>query len=139
MDAYPPEYVQHNVPFVVLSGLGAKAELDPSQPVQDVLPGRAATNVTSDAPLVADERAHQLLEEFLSYDATNVQSNGNAGNLTGFRIRAVGRVGQAARVAYVGVRRRDMLMLSVTRTSSFPQRKRILRRIQRLRRLAVPR
>ncbi|KAF2637024.1 hypothetical protein P280DRAFT_492659 [Massarina eburnea CBS 473.64] len=80
MDAYPPEYVLHSLPFIVLSGLGARPELDPSRPVDRVLPGRAVANVSSDAPTVADARAGQLLEDFLVL-----------GNRTGFRIRAVGR------------------------------------------------
>lgn len=99
MDAYPPEYLVHNLPFVVLSGLGTRPELDPAQPLQDVLPGRAITTISSDIPPVGGERASELLKDFLNYDATNMPRSGGdlsrRGNLLGFRMRAVGRVGQA--------------------------------------------
>lgn len=104
MDAYPPEYVHHNLPFVVLSGLGSRSDLDPPTPVHQVLPGRAAVNVSSDAPLVTDQRAEPLLDELLAYDAATTAAaatrNGGGGAPVegianaAFRMRAVGRVGQ---------------------------------------------
>ncbi|PVI08555.1 hypothetical protein DM02DRAFT_637285 [Periconia macrospinosa] len=93
MDAYPPEYVHHNLPFVVLSGLGSRPDLDPPNPLEQVLPGQIATYLNSDAPLVADERAGPLLDELLAYDATAATTNGEGridGNAS-FRIRAIGR------------------------------------------------
>lgn len=97
MDAYPPEYVDHNLPFIVLSGLGHGKELSGPAPVQDVLPGRAVTTVNTDAPLVTSDRANNLLHEFLNADGSNSPWNGQAssrkGTLPSFKIRAVGRVG----------------------------------------------
>jgi hypothetical protein len=99
MDAYPPDLVLHNLPFVVLSGLGTAKEVEAPPPVQDVLPGRAVTTVSSEAPLVEGDRADELLQEFLSADGTNAPWNGRPSGTKGiahsFRLRAVGRVGQA--------------------------------------------
>jgi hypothetical protein len=98
MDAYPPEYVQHNLPFIVISGLGNNKELAPPPPVQNVLPGRAATNISSDLPPVTGKYAEALLQDFLSADSTsapwNGRESGRKGLAHGFRIRAVGRVGR---------------------------------------------
>lgn len=99
MDDYPPEYIQHNLPFIVLSGLGTTAEPDAPAPVQNVIRGRAVTTITSEIPPVTGDRATQLLQHFLSADGTNAPWNGRAPSRKGvsqsFRIRAVGRVGQA--------------------------------------------
>lgn len=99
MDVYPPEYVLHNLPFIVLSGLGSKEDLEPLRPLQDVLPGRAVNTITCDAPSVSTERREQLLQEFLNYDGTKTPWDGRGldrrGNTSGFRFRVVGRVGQA--------------------------------------------
>jgi hypothetical protein len=99
MDAYPPEYVQHNLPFIVLSGLGTTNEREPPPPVHNVLAGRGATSISSEIPPVGGDRANILLQDFLSADATNAPWNARAptrrGLAHGLRIRAVGRVGQA--------------------------------------------
>ena len=98
MEAYPPAYVQHNLPFIVLSGLGSQAELQPPPSVHDVLPGRASVRTSSEIPAVTGERADQLLQDFLSADGTNGPWNSRAASRRdlghGFRIRAVGRVGR---------------------------------------------
>jgi hypothetical protein len=98
MEAYPPAYVQHNLPFIVLSGLGTDSELDPPPPVLKVLPGRAATTISSEIPPVTSNYAEPLLQDFLSADSTSAPWNGRAsgrkGLTHGFRIRAVGRVGR---------------------------------------------
>ncbi|KAF1840997.1 uncharacterized protein K460DRAFT_347520 [Cucurbitaria berberidis CBS 394.84] len=95
MDAYPSDYVQHNLPFILLSGLGSSKELDSPPPVQNVLPGRAVTTVSPETPPVTGDRAEELLREFLSADGTNAPWNGRAsgqkGITHGLRIRAVGR------------------------------------------------
>ncbi|KAF2131485.1 hypothetical protein P153DRAFT_286498 [Dothidotthia symphoricarpi CBS 119687] len=94
MEAYPVDYVQHNLPFIVLSGLGGK-ELAPPPPVQNVIPGQAATILSCEIPPATGERANQLLHEFQSADSTSAPWNGRASSRRdiahGFRIRAVGR------------------------------------------------
>ena len=98
MDAYPPDYVAHNLPLVVLSGFSTTEEPEAVQPVHHVLPGRATTTITSEIPPVARERAQQLLQTFLSVaDGSALPWNGrglSGRNNVGFRIRTVGRVGQ---------------------------------------------
>lgn len=98
MDAYPPEYALHNLPFIVLSGLDTTHELESPPPIQHVLPGRATTTISSEIPPVTGERAQQLLQEFLNADGTNAPWNARGlnrrGNILGFRTRTVGRVGQ---------------------------------------------
>jgi solute carrier family 25 protein 38 len=98
MDAYPPEYAQHNLPFVVLSGLDTSEEAESPAPVHNVLPGRASTTISSEVPTVTGDRAQQLLQEFMKADGRDAPWNGRAlnqrGNQLGFMIRAVGRVGQ---------------------------------------------
>ncbi|ORY13458.1 Gryzun, putative trafficking through golgi-domain-containing protein [Clohesyomyces aquaticus] len=96
MDAYPPEYVLHNLPFIVLSGLEASPELDHGLPdINHVLPGRAKTTIDSEIPPATGKRAQQLLSEFLNADGSDAPWNGRAttrrGNLIAFRLRAVGR------------------------------------------------
>jgi hypothetical protein len=99
MDEYPLEYIQHNLPFIVLSGLGTTVEPEAPAPVHNVISGRAATTISSEIPPVTGDRATQLLQHFLSADGTNAPWNGRAASRKGitpsFRIRAVGRVGQA--------------------------------------------
>ena len=96
MDAFPPAYVEHNLPFIVLSGLGSQDELDPPPSVYNVLPGRAAVRTSSEIPPVTGERAGQLLQDFLSADGTNAPWNAQGSSrrdlAPSFRIRAVGRV-----------------------------------------------
>lgn len=98
MDAYPPEYAQHELPLIVLSGLESTKEPETLPSVQDALPGRAATTISTEIPLVTGERAHQLLQELLRADGSNAPWNARGhhrgGNTLGFRIRTVGRVGQ---------------------------------------------
>lgn len=95
MEAYPPDFVVHNLPFIVLSGLGVSKELEPAASAQHVLPGRAVTTISAESPPVTSECSSELLDEFLSADGTNAPWNGrnfNRRGLThGFRIRAVGR------------------------------------------------
>lgn len=99
MEAYPPAYVQHNLPFIVLSGLGTQTELEPPPSVHNVLPGRATIKTSSEIPPVTGERADQLLQDFLTADGSSAPWNARASSRRdlahGFRIRAVGRVGQA--------------------------------------------
>lgn len=99
MDAYPTDYVFHNLPLVLLSGIEAQHDLQPLAPVQHVLPGKRCTTVNSDIPLLTTDRGKQLLQEFLNVDGSDAPWNGRPesrkGSLIGFRFRTAGRVGQA--------------------------------------------
>jgi hypothetical protein len=106
MEAFPADFVVHNLPFVVLSGLATSQELEPPPAVQDVLPGRAVTTLSSELPAVTGDRADELLQEFLSADGTNAPWNGRSfsrrGLTHGFRIRSVGRVHAPAKMRWEG-------------------------------------
>ena len=106
MDAYPADYVFHNLPLIVLSGVDA-AQPEPQSlpPLQDVLPGKGATHINSEIPALTSTRAQQLLQEFLDADGSDAPWNGRPGNrkgnLIGFKFRAAGRVGQAPALSLV--------------------------------------
>jgi hypothetical protein len=97
MDAYPSDYTQHNLPLIVLSGLGHSPETDAPPHVHNVLPGRAVTTISTETLPVIGDRADLLLQDLLSADGSNAPWNGRAPTLKGitqaYRIRAVGRVG----------------------------------------------
>jgi hypothetical protein len=95
-DGYPSDYIAHNLPLVVLSGLSPAQPLVDNAQVPDVYAGRG-TEITAESPAVEGDRAEQLLQEFYHCTKTDDQWNskpvqGRSG-LLGFRFRAVGRVG----------------------------------------------
>jgi hypothetical protein len=99
-DGYPPDYVTHNLPLVVLSGLVPAQPLVQDTELPSVFKGKG-TEITSELPAVEGERAEQLLQEFYHCTKTDDQWNGKPvqgrSGLSGFRFRAVGRVGQRMR------------------------------------------
>ena len=95
MEAYPPEYVTHNLPLIVLSGLITGAQ---EHSVRDELReifGTAAV-INSDSPLVASELGQQLLQDFMSADGSAQAWSAEAGRgkvgLMGFKFKVIGRV-----------------------------------------------
>lgn len=95
MEAYPPEYVEHNLPLVLLSGLGHES----------AKVGKAALRQDSGPRLVLGseecvaQQAAQLLQALQSIDATEkawhaATSSGPSG-LIGYKMKAIGRVGMA--------------------------------------------
>jgi hypothetical protein len=96
-EGYPDDYVAHNVPLVVLSGLCPTPPLDDTTrfPLAYKGPG---TGIESELPLVVDKRAYLLLEEFRSCEKSDEQWNSKPikgkSTLLGFKFRAVGRVRQ---------------------------------------------
>ncbi|KAF2401064.1 hypothetical protein EJ06DRAFT_475314 [Trichodelitschia bisporula] len=82
MDAYPLDYVSHNLPLVVLSGL---------RPTPDTeTPAGHGTTINSELPLVEGERAEQLLSEFSRAEGTD-RPRAGASKLMGFKFKVVGR------------------------------------------------
>ena len=138
MDAYPPDYVQHNLPFLVLSGLATSKELDPPPRVHDVLPGCAVTSISSEIAVLTSDRASELLQEFLTADGTAAPWNGRGfsrrGITHGFRIRAVGRVG----MRLAGASGRGPQLTAVRPSSSRPRRLMRLQPLPRRRQAAPP-
>jgi trafficking protein particle complex subunit 11 len=95
MDAYPPEYTEHNLPLIVLSGLGATHEEEELNPSHSLL-NEGGFPINGHLPLVTGERAEHLLNDFLQADGTDSPWNARAarGNngLMGFRVKSIGRV-----------------------------------------------
>ncbi|GAB7361108.1 hypothetical protein MBLNU230_g1146t1 [Neophaeotheca triangularis] len=91
MEAYPPEYVEHNLPLVLLSGLGHES----------AKVGKAALRQDSGPRLLLGseecvaQQAAQLLQALQSIDATEkawhaATSSGPSG-LIGYKMKAIGR------------------------------------------------
>lgn len=96
MDVYPPQYIEHNLPFVVLSGLGETPSYDSGYEPHPLLKGHGI-EIDSAVPVVTGERVDHLRQEFLSADARDAPWNNlrtrTRGDHIGFRLKAVGRVG----------------------------------------------
>ena len=97
MEAYPPGFVAHNFPLIVLSGLSSLPPYDHEQDSYPLLEERG-TKVTSELPPVTGSTADELLGIFLKLDAQDAAWNGRPGRgkmgTMGFRVKAVGRVGR---------------------------------------------
>ncbi|EGP91847.1 uncharacterized protein MYCGRDRAFT_67605 [Zymoseptoria tritici IPO323] len=91
MEAYPSGYVQHNLPLVLLSGLGQRGDQNqPSSKRQE-----SGARISTESPECQSERAKQLLEEFVALDGS--QSAWNPTALPGppnnirWKIKTIGR------------------------------------------------
>lgn len=93
-DGYPPDYITHNLPLIVLSGLSARLADDGTKHPEVF--GENGTTITSESPVIEGERAEQLLQEFYHCTKTDEQWNSkpvqSRSGLLGFKFRAVGRV-----------------------------------------------
>ncbi|KAJ5859825.1 hypothetical protein N7534_005102 [Penicillium rubens] len=98
MDAYPEDYVNHNLPLVLLSGLEADTENEPGTPSDYPLLSEKGTHIFSDFPplsgAVAEELRSLLLEEDSSQSPwksrVTVSGNTTIANI-GYRIKSSGR------------------------------------------------
>lgn len=94
MDAYHPEYTDHNLPLIVLSGLGADHEPEELPPSHRLLQD-GGFPINGHLPLVTGERADQLLNDFLQADGRNAPWNARSARGTngvmGFRFKPIGR------------------------------------------------
>ena len=90
MDAYPPEYIAHNFPLVVLSGLSALPEDEQEQP------NSRGPLIRAQSPLVKSERKDELLQDFLKATGDDQDWSGKGSRLAnpviGYRFKVVGRV-----------------------------------------------
>lgn len=98
MDRFPEDYYLHNLPLLLLSGLGAENhnDIDPSRKAHNLLQ-EGGFRIKIDAPLVQGDIAQQLLEAFREHDASNLPWHGQSlasRNGKVFKITSVGRVGQ---------------------------------------------
>jgi len=97
MEVYPVPYVEHNLPLVLLSGLGEKpnestARMPSPQP-------ESGTRIKSTSPECHGERAGALLQQFLRLDGSNLAWNTQTlaapPSAVKYSMRAIGRVGTA--------------------------------------------
>ncbi|KAI9839920.1 MAG: hypothetical protein M1819_000112 [Sarea resinae] len=94
MEAYPEGYIVHNVPLLVLSGLGPDHLHTPADSVEQSYPllAQRGFKIGSEVPPVANETADRLLQDFLHLDSRNAAWNGRLEkNKFVFRMKAIGR------------------------------------------------
>lgn len=85
MDGYPPAFVAHNVPLVVISGLGSTHD--------QVRAHENGIRISSELPLVESEDAEALLKHFKTGDASDLAWNGREhSGRNKLRVKSVGRV-----------------------------------------------
>lgn len=99
MDGYPADYVGHNLPFVVLFGLGSAYSKPLSQAEKDYpLLLEKGIYISCELLNVTGPVADQLLASFQEFDARNASWNNRPGKgkmgTMGFTYMTVGRVGQ---------------------------------------------
>jgi hypothetical protein len=86
MDRYAPAYVAHNVPLLVVSGLG-------STPLNKLDSPEGAIRITSRIPPLESEDAQVLLRHFNDSDAGDLAWNAREySGRNKFRVKIVGRV-----------------------------------------------
>jgi hypothetical protein len=88
MDGYPPAYVAHNVPYLLVSGLGGAPQNHADLKAEGV-------RITSDVPLIESEDAEAIIKNFKDCDADGLAWNGRAsGGRNKFKVKTIGRVVQ---------------------------------------------
>lgn len=74
MDGYPPALIEHNIPLLVVSGLG---QLEPSKnDINYPLLEEKGFRISSNAPLLKSDDAQALLKHFTESDASNAPWSG---------------------------------------------------------------
>ena len=97
MDGYAPAYVAHNIPLLVVSGLGF---VPPDELTLNEVGTRVGTRVISDLPIIDSADSQVLLRHFRDNDAGGLPWNSR--EYTGrnkFRVKTVGRVSQKGNLA----------------------------------------
>jgi hypothetical protein len=108
MEAYPKDFVEHNLPLIILSGLQAQSDLSKDVPDQSRNPLlEGGFRIRTDAAPVTGPTAERLFRAFLSADSSDTPWNSRATpkktDIGGsFRIKSVGRVGQTPSRAVLG-------------------------------------
>lgn len=95
MEAYPPDYVELNLPLVFLSGLGERYIGNQSgspTPKQG-----SGTRIVTTSPECEGDRAAQLLEQLMKLDGSqlpwNAAAQSGSNGMLKYRMKAIGRVG----------------------------------------------
>ena len=97
MEAYPEDYVAHNLPFVALAGLpSADSSTHPSTNTPNPHHG-SGLSISDKAPPLSGPHADSILDEFLRADGASLswsdQALSDRAGLIGFKLSSVGRVG----------------------------------------------
>lgn len=96
MDAYPEDYVAHNLPFVLLSGLETETKDEPES-VDYPLLREKGPKIYSDFPPVGGMTAEELRRTLLDEDASQLPWNSrdemDASLGVGYKVKSIGRVG----------------------------------------------
>jgi hypothetical protein len=97
MDAYPDDYVAHNLPFFLISGLGDSSDHDDSSlEGQYPLLKENGLQIESDFPPLIGSLADDLRSAFRDHDASDAPWNSRAhtGQIAGngVKIKNIGRV-----------------------------------------------
>jgi len=110
MDAYPEDYVNHNLPLVLLSGLEADAGDNSGAGSDYPLLSERGTHIFSDFPPLSGGVAEELRSLLLQEDGTQMpwKSRVNMGRNTttanvAYRIKSSGRVGSCSRIRILSV------------------------------------
>ncbi|MCJ1284797.1 hypothetical protein MMC26_004133 [Xylographa opegraphella] len=96
MDGYPAHYVSHNLPLVILFGLGS-TDPKPRDNIEEQYPllQEKGIYISSDLPSVTGSAGQELLDCFHSFDAKDAAWNNRPGKAKmgamGFTYRNVGR------------------------------------------------
>ena len=107
MEAYPRDYVDHNLPLIVLSGLPSQSDVPRDAPEQwrsSLLEG--GFRIRTDAAPLTGSVAEDLLRAFLAAGSSDAPWNSKATltkteNGRSFCIKSVGRVGQTPSSAFL--------------------------------------
>ncbi len=98
MNAYPDDYVFHNLPLLVLSGLDDGSQSEPATNSRThAFLQEGGFRIKTDIPAVKSPLAEQLLRSFRRQDASTISWHSRsvtARNGKVFKISNVGRVGQ---------------------------------------------
>ncbi len=98
MEAFPEDYIAHNLPLILLSGIGHDNQAAPGSTERSRnLLQEGGFRIRTDLPSLTDSASEHLLQTFLSFDSTNhthkskdVPAKDKSG---AFKIKRVGRVG----------------------------------------------
>ncbi|CAL5873495.1 uncharacterized protein PFLUO_LOCUS7774 [Penicillium psychrofluorescens] len=99
MDAYPEDYVNHNLPFVLLSGLEASSEDDATASAKYPLLSEKGPEIFSELPPVSGAVAEELRSVLLTEDGSrmpwksrpSLDENNSSTAGIGFKIKSTGR------------------------------------------------
>ena len=98
MEAYPPDYVQHNLPLILLSGLATSHESNAVSADNSRTLLEGGFRIRSDAPPLTGATAEVLSQIFLATGSSDQEADRRsaAGDHQGgrYKIRSIGRVGQ---------------------------------------------